>query len=281
MQHLLDDGWVLIPNVSPEYLINDHGKILNTVRGKIHPVHKNAKGFYQVVLKDEWGFSVVLLVHRLVAKLFLKLPNHLVHLSPNELQVRHLNADKADNYVLNLEWMTAFEATQFHRTEYDYSNETSVIAKHLPSQELLTFKSISAAARHAGIAQGAMNKHLNSDAAGRIQNAGWIYQIGIETDPWPDVIFPETDHLRLTRAAGVVVSTEKETKYYVFNTVTEAVRLLGLNLIGVRNHFSRNGFHTPYHGYIFQTLEEFLKEIKQNDSLPRRLAVLSNSHSRL
>ena len=50
-------------------------------------------------------------VHRLVAMLFCKIPEHLKDIPLNKLQVDHLDGDKTNNICTNLEWKTPKENT--------------------------------------------------------------------------------------------------------------------------------------------------------------------------
>lgn len=259
MNHLLDDGWFPISGVSGEYRINRYGKILNIATGRIHPVHYNANGYYQATLKDEWGYPAVKSIHRLVAIAFVDVPSHLSHWPPKDLHVRHCDGNKTNNDAGNLRWCTPLEWTFFNRINNDYQNELAVVAKNVNTKERLSFKSISAAAKHANVSQSSLNKHLHSESAGRIQEGGWIYKLR-NGRPWPSVVFPERDHLRLTRVADVIVKQENNPTIYVFNSVTEAARLLELNLVGLKNHFSRQGFDKPFHGYQFYTVSEYFRK---------------------
>jgi HNH endonuclease len=262
MDTLLADGWYLMNGISSDYRINEQGKILNVVRGRIHPVHYNLtsaiRRSYHTTLKDEYGFPVDKPVHRLVALTFLKLPERLAGVPVEQLQVFHTDGNKNNNDVHNLEWVTQTEYTQRIRAVEGYSTGTHVIARHTDSEEVLWFPSISSAAKHADIPQASMNKHVESEAAGRIQKAGWVYKL-LNDIPWPEIVFPESEHLRLTRVADIVVTHDGHTKLYIFNSIVEATRLLNLSLIGVRNHFNRQGFDVPFEGYRFYTIENYFR----------------------
>lgn len=81
--------------------------------GRIKRIHKNGKetvlkgfdnglGYLQVCLKIRKNEYKNYYIHRLVAQTFI--PNH-----ENKPQVNHINEDKTDNRVENLEWVTAKE----------------------------------------------------------------------------------------------------------------------------------------------------------------------------
>lgn len=83
------------------YTFNEDGTILGP-SGKELCFHKCKKGYKRVNLKSNSGKKRTYLVHRLIAKKFI--PNPF-----NKPQVNHIDGDKNNNSVDNLEWCTAQE----------------------------------------------------------------------------------------------------------------------------------------------------------------------------
>lgn len=81
------------------YIIKPTGKIFNLYTNKEIKPYKMANGYHQVTLYDFNGHHKKFLVHRLVAKAFIKNPN-------NYETVNHKNFDRSDNRVENLEWLS-------------------------------------------------------------------------------------------------------------------------------------------------------------------------------
>ncbi len=75
--------------------------------------HKNKRicqwvdtvGYYQCILRDSNGKKHYIRVHRLIAKAFIDNPNNLP-------QVNHIDGNKLNNSIDNLEWCTNRENTQ-------------------------------------------------------------------------------------------------------------------------------------------------------------------------
>ena len=82
----------------PKYSVSSEGRIRNG-EGRILKPYVNHKGYFKVGLYDESGHDHKKRVHRLVAEAFI--PN-----SDNLPEANHLNFDKQDNRVGNLEWCT-------------------------------------------------------------------------------------------------------------------------------------------------------------------------------
>lgn len=96
----MDEIWKNI-EVYPNYQVSNLGRVksLNyrkTGKEKILKNCKNNSGYLSVTLSKE-GKMKPYFIHRLVAQAFLDNPNNLP-------QVNHINEDKTDNRVENLEW---------------------------------------------------------------------------------------------------------------------------------------------------------------------------------
>lgn len=81
----------------PKYLIDTDGNIYNKRTNKKLKISDNGRGYKKVSLYTEEGKTINKYVHRLVAETFIDNPNNLS-------EVNHIDEDKANNSVDNLEW---------------------------------------------------------------------------------------------------------------------------------------------------------------------------------
>ena len=81
---------------------DSNGVSMILYKGRIRKQKRVAGGYLAVMLKRKNYY-----VHRLVAEAFLPNPE-------NKLQVNHLDEDKANNHVSNLEWCTSKENMNHH-----------------------------------------------------------------------------------------------------------------------------------------------------------------------
>lgn len=101
----------MIPTpINPKYLVHEDGKIFSIYTNKYLSATDNGCGYLNVKLflyKDSNNKKhyKTLYVHRLVAEAFIPNPC-------NFPQVNHIDGDKSNNVVANLEWCTAEENTQ-------------------------------------------------------------------------------------------------------------------------------------------------------------------------
>ena len=96
------ENWRFI-EANSDYMISDHGRILS-FKGKSKLIISStitSKGYEYVAIRQK-GIYVGYSVHRLVATAFIPNPKRLP-------QVNHLDGNKLNNHVANLEWCDAYD----------------------------------------------------------------------------------------------------------------------------------------------------------------------------
>ena len=84
----------------PKYMISNKGRIVNS-RNEEKAIHSDKRHYKNVVLYDQ-GVGIHKRVHRLVAEAFIPNPD-------NKPDINHIDGDKTNNSVENLEWVTKSE----------------------------------------------------------------------------------------------------------------------------------------------------------------------------
>lgn len=140
-QNLPNEEWRNIKRF-PGYMISNYGRVV----GK--------KGHLLKIRKDSWGYCVVgishnnsthtLLVHRAVAEAFIPNPNDLP-------QINHIDEEKSNNHVDNLEWCTAS-----YNSSYGSRNDTNslpVLQYSLEGEVIAESPSIKQASEATGLSE--------------------------------------------------------------------------------------------------------------------------------
>lgn len=142
-----------IKNYEDLYEVSDTGLVRNKVSGKILKPGRNSRGYLLVNLYKD-GICKSKSIHRLVAETFIPNPNHYP-------QVNHIDENKTNNNVDNLEWCT-------RQYNIDYSQSKPVCQYALDGRLLNTYKSVCEASRQTGISQG----DISNCCLGRYKSAG-------------------------------------------------------------------------------------------------------------
>ena len=111
----------------PNYTITDQGVIYSKKSNKIMKQHLDKDGYLVLNLSDN-GIKKCCKVHRLVALAFIPNPEGLA-------TVNHINHNKQDNSVTNLEWLSNYDnAKDGSKYAPRYSGEKATAAKLTQAQ---------------------------------------------------------------------------------------------------------------------------------------------------
>lgn len=152
--------WKALPGVTGVE-VSTFGRV-RSVNGHYYTSFPVTGGYLQVALRVN-GKWVNKLVHRLVAQTFIPNPDG----SP---QVNHLDCDRANNKVSNLEFCTASYNAKY-REKYGESRGVPVLAINLTTLEVSRFKSQAEAGRELGVFASNINKVIK----GRYKQTGGFW----------------------------------------------------------------------------------------------------------
>lgn len=96
----MKEKWKVIEGFS-KYLISNTGRVKNIVELRDLKFY-DSKGYFKIELRDDNNERKKVFVHRLVALNFIPNPS-------NKPQVNHIDGDKNNNNIENLEWCTQSE----------------------------------------------------------------------------------------------------------------------------------------------------------------------------
>lgn len=150
--------WKPIPDTYGGYYISSHGRVYSTKRNIFLKQIFNRRGYLQVNLCTK-GKLKVPLVHRLVAQAFIHQP------SKEQNTVNHIDGDKANNHIDNLEWVTLQENIDHAFKSGLHSNpKRPVLCVELNT----VFKSVSEAGKYLGVSPSNIHNVCN----GKLKRTG-------------------------------------------------------------------------------------------------------------
>lgn len=147
------------------YAVSNYGRIKNVKNGKILTPVKNSRGYMHYVFCQN-GVKKGFNIHRLVAIYFIENPFNLPY-------VNHIDGDKTNNNISNLEWCTAKENDTHARLNGLKSQNKPIKATNISSEEVIVFDSIGEASSFLGINKGTIHKVLSGK---RTKTNGYTFE---------------------------------------------------------------------------------------------------------
>ena len=163
----MKEFWKDIEGYEGIYQVSNLGMVKRVTTGRILKSGKNRGGYLYVNLCKQRLVSNKR-IHRLVAQAFIPNPE-------NKSDINHIDEDKTNNTVTNLEWTTRKENLN-HGTHNDRVSKTlsiPIIATNIKTGDSTEFYSGKECARQLGLNAG----HITSVLKGRLkQTGGYIFE---------------------------------------------------------------------------------------------------------
>lgn len=147
-----DDVW--IPTVHDDFHVSNTGKVKNIKRNRIKYIAVDGRGYCSVIISKK-GYTV----HRLVARAFL--PNY-----SDELVVNHIDGNKSNNHLSNLECVTQSQNIQhsYAINKYENKKRTAVIQVDVNENIVASYKSMTEAENMTANSHGQITVAINNNS---------------------------------------------------------------------------------------------------------------------
>ena len=154
--------WKDIKDYEGLYQVSNLGRVKRITTGRVLKPLKHANGYLMVKLSKN-SIVYTKTVHRLVAEAFIPNPEH-------KSEINHIDENKTNNNVSNLEWMTRKENIN-HGTRTERMSKTQsipIIAINIKTGESKEFYGARECARQLGLTHG----NITSVLKGRYKQTG-------------------------------------------------------------------------------------------------------------
>lgn len=146
------EKYILIPGFD-NYAVSSKGNLKNVKNGKVLKLHTNKSGYNTYVLSQD-SIKKCFKIHRLVGILFIPNPT-------NKPYINHIDGNKSNNHVSNLEWSTAKENDTHARANGLKKNNKPVKSIWIENGTQTVFYSTGEASAVLGINKGTIHKVLS------------------------------------------------------------------------------------------------------------------------
>lgn len=149
---------IVINNISTSYYITQDGKCYNNNTGKFLLGQENYKNHYisyNLTMPD--GTKIRQYAHRLVAIAYLDLPT-----DKNKTEINHIDGNKKNNYVDNLEWVTPSENQQ-HALQNELRTFNHVFCFNKDKILIAEYINVTDAANAVKISKSIISQELNKE----------------------------------------------------------------------------------------------------------------------
>ena len=172
----------VVPGI-PYFAVSEQGEVYSLRMNKLATISKQKTGYCTVAIREN-DKTKTYYVHRLVAMAFIPVSEEVLQ-TTNRPEVNHKDGNKDNNRKTNLEWVTSKKNSD-HALANGLTNHRKVKARNLNTDEELVFSSYHETARHFGISEKRLKRHLKSSLAGMHTKDYWVFMYE-DAGPWPEI----------------------------------------------------------------------------------------------
>lgn len=240
---------IIINNISTSYFITEDGKCYNSKTNKYLKGQENYKTHYfsyNLTMPD--GSKKRCYAHRLVAEAFIPKPE-----DKNKNQINHIDGNKLNNSIENLEWVTPKENSQ-HANKLELRKVDHVFCFNKDKILVAEYKNIREASKAVNISTSLISQELNKEVKTLCGGFYWS----------KEKIIKETKNYENLGKAKEVYQYDLNGKFInKYKSTGEAARSLG---VCSGSHIGEccRGKIKQYKGFIWRYSEDIVSPSNEN-----------------
>lgn len=240
---------IIINNISTSYFITEDGKCYNSNTGKFLKGQENYKNHYlsyNLTLPD--GSKKRMYAHRLVALAYI--PNN----DPNKNQVNHIDGNKLNNCVDNLEWVTNIENV-LHANNLELRKADHVFCFNKQKQLVAEYKNLREASKAVNISWSIIQQELHKEV--KALSGGFFWSTSADNN------FPTIEYKNLGKAKKVNQYDKNGKFINQYESTGAAARALGAHSGSHIGECCRGKIKT-YKGFVWRYAEDIVSPFSEN-----------------
>lgn len=209
--------------------IDINGNVLNTRTGKILKGSFGQNKSIYIHLHDGNNKHTVYLKHRIIARTFIGRPSRHITKDFKDLTVNHIDGDRFNNTISNLEWITNKENLKHAHASGLHPKDRPVIAYNIFSKEQLYFTSTKECADTFGIHRATFFKHLKTRNSLKYHKNGYIFKY--ESDHTDLNIKHPEKYIELKKSGcsyNVILKNLTDNTTTIFLSIKEAAKYINI-----------------------------------------------------
>lgn len=216
----------------------------------------------QVKDKNKYDYAVInvigqgtLHIHRLLAETFIP-----IDLDTSDLTVNHIDGNKFNNDLSNLEWVTRSQNLQ-HAFATGLRDDTKrTLSKDIVTNEVRSYYSVADCARALNIPTQVLRNYIKAKPPYPLDGR---YEVVLSGDNWRGISTENIIHMQPTDASVVALVDDQ---YMVFDSAESAGRYLEISESTIlRNIYNNNT--PPYKNYLFFKKSEVKDRLGDDNSI--------------
>jgi hypothetical protein len=256
-------GFYYLPFSDHPLVISKEGKIYNLELKKFILPYVNISGYPFIRMSINNKYTSIY-IHRLLTQLFIPLPTRHLDKNINELESNHIDGNKTNFSLDNLEWVTSAENRK-HAYLTGLMNYTKVEARHVLNNKKYIFDNATDCAKRFNINKLRLLRHLKSKKSGTITKNWFVFKYFDISIAWPELTEKQIQKDTWNILYKIWYSKNTLTdEIIIHSTVDELCGVLNLPINNVINHL-KSKREIPYKNWLIWSDDTPLVEVAKKN----------------